>query len=216
MPVTGTTTYTIRSLPEIHFTVSGFFLKTFDRLFVFVFVSFWSFFFFLRVFTLWKAEKKNKQKKKKKKRWNKHIILSKFFRLSRVKSVQSMCYQKIYIKVYLMHKPNHAYLIRRLRMHRNKIRSSDKIQDGGDHKFWRLTSWVSWFNTPLPPPPPPSPCNWNTWRYWLFCCYCRHGRRANSLCRIKERLLFFSISTEPPKRSLDQYICGHTHHWSHS
>ena len=29
-----------RSLPEIHFTASGFFLKTFDRLCVFVFVSF--------------------------------------------------------------------------------------------------------------------------------------------------------------------------------
>ena len=38
-----------RSLPEIHFTASGFFLKTFDRLCVFVFVSFWS---FLRVYTL--------------------------------------------------------------------------------------------------------------------------------------------------------------------
>ena len=31
------------------------------------------------------------------------IIVSKFFRLSCEKSVQSMCYQKIYIKVYLMH-----------------------------------------------------------------------------------------------------------------
>ena len=151
MPVTGTTTYTIRSLPEIHFTVSGFFLKTFDRLFVFVFVSFCSFFC---ESTHYEKQKKKKKKKKKKKRWNKHIILSKFFRLSREKSVKSMCYQKIYIKVYLMHKPNHAYLIRRLRMHRNKIRSSDKIQDGGDHKFWRLTSWVSWFNLPPPPPPP--------------------------------------------------------------
>ena len=37
-----------------------------------------------------------------------NIIESKFFRLSREKSVQSMRYQKIYIKVYLMHKTNHA------------------------------------------------------------------------------------------------------------
>ena len=34
-----------RSLPEINFTASEFFLKTFDRFCVFVFVSFWSFFF---------------------------------------------------------------------------------------------------------------------------------------------------------------------------
>ena len=33
-----------RSLPVIHFTASGFFLKTFDCLCVIVFVSFWSFF----------------------------------------------------------------------------------------------------------------------------------------------------------------------------
>ena len=31
-----------------------------------------------------------------------------FLRLSREKSVKSMCYLKIYIKVYLMHKTNHA------------------------------------------------------------------------------------------------------------
>ena len=37
-----------------------------------------------------------------------HFIVSKFFRLSRKKSDQSMCYQKIYIKVYLMHKTNHV------------------------------------------------------------------------------------------------------------
>ena len=61
-----------------------------------------------------------------------------------------------------------------------------------------------------------TPCNWNAWRSWLFCCYCRHGRRVNSLCQITERLLIFMISTAPPKSLLDQYICGHTHHWSHS
>ena len=38
-----------RSLPEIHFTALGFFLKTFGRLSVFIFVSFLA---FLRVYTL--------------------------------------------------------------------------------------------------------------------------------------------------------------------
>ena len=61
-----------------------------------------------------------------------------------------------------------------------------------------------------------TPCNWNTWRYWLFCCYFRHGRRINSAYQITECLLFFRISSGPPKRLLDQYIFGHTHHWSHS
>ena len=37
-----------------------------------------------------------------------HYCVKVFFRLSREKSVQPMCYQKIYIKVYLMHKTNHA------------------------------------------------------------------------------------------------------------
>ena len=43
-----------RSLPEIHFTASGFFLKTFDHLCVFVFVSFCFVFccFFLQVYIL--------------------------------------------------------------------------------------------------------------------------------------------------------------------
>ena len=51
-----------RSLPEIHFTASGFFLKTFDRLCVFVFVSF---FFFLVFCESTHYEKKKKKKKKK-------------------------------------------------------------------------------------------------------------------------------------------------------
>ena len=41
-----------RSLLEIHFTPSGFFLKTFDRLCVFVFVSFFFCFFFFFFFFL--------------------------------------------------------------------------------------------------------------------------------------------------------------------
>ena len=92
-----------RSLPEIHFTASGLFLKTFDRLCVFVFFSFWSFFEsthyekLKKITTIYMIYKPVEQ-----------IIVSKFFRLSREKSVQSMCYQKLYIEVYLMHKTNHA------------------------------------------------------------------------------------------------------------
>ena len=36
------------------------------------------------------------------------LPVSNFLRLSREKSVKSMCYLKIYIKVYLMNKTNHA------------------------------------------------------------------------------------------------------------
>ena len=60
-----------------------------------------------------KKTTKKKQKKKKKQQFtnrsNKHIIVSRLFlRLSREKSVKSMCYLQIYTKVYLMHKTNHA------------------------------------------------------------------------------------------------------------
>ena len=41
------------------------------------------------------------------------------------------------------------------------------------------------------------------------------GRHVNSLCQITVRLLFFRISTEPPKQLLDHPFFGHTHHWSH-
>ena len=41
-------------------------------------------------------------------RGNTLLCRSFFFKLSREKSVKSLCYQKIYIKVYLMHKTNHA------------------------------------------------------------------------------------------------------------
>ena len=63
-----------------------------------------------------------------------------FLRLSHEKSVKAMCYLKIYIKVYLRHKTNHASLVSRRRMDRNKIQSGDKIQNGCDRKFCRLTS----------------------------------------------------------------------------
>ena len=56
-----------RSLPVTHFTAAGFFLKTFDRLCVFVFVSFWSFFFFFFFASLhiMKSRKKKKNIKNK-------------------------------------------------------------------------------------------------------------------------------------------------------
>ena len=50
-----------------------------------------------------------------------------------------------------------------------------------------------------------TPCNWNTLRYLLFCCHFRHGRRVNTLCKITERLLFFRISTKPPRHLLDHH-----------
>ena len=81
-------------------------------------------------------------------------------------------------------------------MGRNKIRSGEIFKmeaianfEGRHHKS-----------------PDSTPFNSNTWHYWLFCCYYRHGRRVSSLCQITERLLFFRISTEPPKRLLEQYI----------
>ena len=97
-----------------------------------------------------KTNKQTKKKKKKKKHKHKHnnnlqtgqtntLLCRSFFRLSREKSAKSMSYLKIYIKVYLMHKMNHAQLVNR-RMDRNKIRSRDKIQNGCDRKFCRLTS----------------------------------------------------------------------------
>ena len=68
-----------RSLPEIHFTASGFFLKTFDRLCVFVFVSFWS--FYLQIMKSRKKQtnkkqqqKKNNNKKKKKQHKNNNLL----------------------------------------------------------------------------------------------------------------------------------------------
>ena len=55
--------------------------------------------------------------------------------LSREKSVKSMCYLTIYIKVHLTHKTNHIQLVNRRRMDRNKIRSGGKIQNGCDRKI---------------------------------------------------------------------------------
>ena len=125
-----------------------------------------------------------------------------FLRLLCEKSVKSMCYLKIYVKVYLMHKTNHAELVNRQRMDRNKIWSGDKIQNG------EITNFVGWRHKSRDS----ASCNWNTWRYWLLCCYYRHGRRVNSLCQITERLLFFRISSEPSKHLLDHHIFSHTHH----
>ena len=83
-----------RSLPEIHFTATDLFLKTFDRLTV---CAFWSLFLFFltAIYMIYKPVEQT------------HYCVE-VFRISREKTVQSMCYQKIYIKVYLMHKMNHA------------------------------------------------------------------------------------------------------------
>ena len=69
-----------------------------------------------------------------------HYCVELFLRLSREQTVKSMCYLKIYINEYLMHKTKHAKLVNRRRIDRNKIRSGDKIQNGCDCKFCRLTS----------------------------------------------------------------------------
>ena len=55
-----------RSLPETHFTGSGFFLRTFDRLCVFVFVSLWSFFANLHIMKSRKTKQNKKRTKTKK------------------------------------------------------------------------------------------------------------------------------------------------------
>ena len=60
---------------------------------------------------------KSRKKKNKKKHENNNnlqtgrtntLLCRSVLRLSREKSVKSMCYLKIYMKVYLMHKTNHA------------------------------------------------------------------------------------------------------------
>ena len=127
-----------------------------------------------------------------------------FLTLSCEKSVKSMCYLKIYIKVYLMHKTNHVKL-NRWKWIEIKFEVETKF------KMATIANFVGWRHKSRDS----TPCNWNTWGYWLFCCYYRHGRHVNSLCKITERLLFFRISTEPPKHLLDHHIFGHTHHWSH-
>ena len=94
-----------RLLPEIHFTASGFFLKTFDRLCFFFGLSFCE-------STHYEMQKKNMKITKiymiYKPVEQTHCCVDVFFRLSREKSVQPMCYQKICIKMYLMHKTSHA------------------------------------------------------------------------------------------------------------
>ena len=89
-----------RSLPEIHFTASGFFLKTFDCLCVFVFVSFWSFFFFFFCEST-HYEKQKKQQHKNNNNLNDlqtgrtNTLLSRSSSDYHVKeSAKSMCYQK--------------------------------------------------------------------------------------------------------------------------
>ena len=134
------------SLPEIHFTATGFFLKTFDRLCVCL-----CFFLvlFLRVYTLWKAEKKiNKNSN------NLHDLQT-----GRTNTLLWRSFSDYHVKratVYVLsinlhqsvpYAQNESYLAyKETGMDRNRIRSGDKIQNGGDHRFCRLTSWVAWFN----------------------------------------------------------------------
>ena len=118
-----------------------------------------------------------------------------------------MCYLKIYIKLYLMHKTNHALL----------ERDGEWIEIKRQNSKWlRSQNFVGWRHKSV----------WfNLLEYlallalfsffFFFFCYNRHGRRVNSLCQIMEHLLFFRIINEPPKRLLDHHIFGHTHHWSH-
>ena len=88
-----------RSLPEIHFTASGFFVKTFDRLCVFVFVSFWYFFCESTHY-----EKQKEKKKKKKNNNNLHDIqtgrtntlLCRSFSDYHVKRAYSLCVIKTF------------------------------------------------------------------------------------------------------------------------
>ena len=85
-----------RSLPEIHFTASGFSLKTFDCLCVFVFVSF----FFFASLHITKS-RKNKTKKEKKEKQNNNLhnlhtgrtntLLCQSFSLYHVKRAYSLC-----------------------------------------------------------------------------------------------------------------------------
>ena len=91
-------------------------------------------------------------------------------------------------------------------MDRNKIRNGDKFQDSGDRKFCRLTSClvIQPFAIGL--------------LGVIGCFVAIIGTAAGSiysLCQITERLLFFRISIEPPKRLFDHHSFGHTHHWSH-
>ena len=90
-------------------------------------------------------------------------------------------------------------------MDRNKIRSGDKIQNGGDRKFWGLTSCLVI-----------NPLQLEYLALFAVLLLLSARPRVNNLCQIMERLLFFRISTEPPKRLLDHSSFGHTHHWSYS
>ena len=98
--------YTLVRLPEIHFTVSGLFLKNFDCLCVFVFVSFWSCFSFsFASLHIMKSRKniKNKNNNNLQTGRTNTLLCRSFYRLSRKTSVKSICYLEVYIKVYLMH-----------------------------------------------------------------------------------------------------------------
>ena len=161
--------------------------------------------FFKRVCTLWKAKAKKKKKKKKKNntnRSNEHIIVSRFFKIITWKSR----------KVYVLSKNLHCTKRIVLSLYIDEECTEIKFEAEIKFKMAAIVDVAGWRHKSRDS----TPCDWNTWRYRLFCCYFRHCRRINRTCQITECLLFFRISTEPAKRLLDQYIFGHTHHWSHS
>ena len=85
--------YTFVRSPEIHFNASGFFVKIFDCLFVFVFVCFWSSFSFFFFFFFFFFASKTTLKITVYEPVELHIIVY-FSRLSRDKSIKSVCYLK--------------------------------------------------------------------------------------------------------------------------
>ena len=105
MPMAGKRQYTFVRLPEIHFTASGFLLKIFDCLSVFVFVSFCScfsfFFFFFASLHILKSRKKRNIKINNNLRTGRTntLLCRSFYRLSREKSVKSMLSKNLHQSV---------------------------------------------------------------------------------------------------------------------
>ena len=171
------------------------------------------FFFFLRVYTLWKAEKQKKTNKKKIIKITtifklvEHTLLCRsfFFRLLRENSVKSMCYLKTTLKCTVCTKR----IMLSLQTDGEWIEIK-KIKE--ETKFKMARSYILYADVK---DLVIQPLAIRIRHYRLSCCYYRHGRRINSLSQITERLLLFRISTEPPKRLLNNHIFGHTHHWSH-
>ena len=146
MPVTGTTTIHCRSLTWNPFYCFRIFPKDFSpfvRFMFYLFIFYFYFFFFFLLFcesTHYEKQKKQQHKNNKNLQTghgNTLLCRSFFFKLSREKSVKSLCYQKIYIKVYLMHKTNHGTLT----AFQDKHRTTQALV--GPSHFWPHTSLVT-------------------------------------------------------------------------